>query len=104
ADLQLGVVRNLAADIAESLPGHGARDTADDLAVELDLVRRSRVGDFELAQQTVRVAAVVQARDRLLARIAALRERDVRLLEPRLRRQNGLVELLPPGRRTRVNP
>src|SRR5205823_15061962 len=80
------------------------RHPADHPFAQADLVAGRGRLDLELAQQAVRVAAVVPARDRLLARVAALRERDVRLLEAGLGRENRLVELLPPGRRARVDP
>src|SRR6266550_297031 len=49
------------------------------------------------------MAAVVESRDRLLARIAPLRERDVRLVQSRLGGENRLVELLAPRRNPRLD-
>src|SRR5262249_25970288 len=43
------------------------------------------------------------ARDRLLARIAALGEADVRLVEPGLRRKDRVVELVAPARDARLD-
>ena len=56
------------------------------------------------AQPAVRAAAVVQPRDRLLARVAALREGDVRLVEPGLGGEDRLVELAAPDRRAGLDP
>src|ERR671922_1986316 len=47
---------------------------------------------------------MVEARDRLLAGIAPLRERDVRLVQSCLGGKNGLVELPAPGRRSGLDP
>ena len=66
--------------------GRGARHPADDLAVErqLRVVGGEPVtGERQHAKAAVGVAAMVQARDRLLAGVAALREADRALLEPR---------------------
>ena len=60
--------------------------------------------DLEHAQRPVRVPAVVEAGDRLLARVAALRERDRALVEPRLGRQDRVVDLGSPARRAREDP
>jgi hypothetical protein len=46
----------------------------------------------------------VEPRDRLLARIAALREADGALRQPGLRGQYAVVDLLPPGRRAGLDP
>ncbi len=76
----------------------------------LPLVRRSRrrrggrlAVEPEHAQPAVHVAAVVQARDRLLARVAALRERDRALVQPRLRRKDAVVDLACPTRASRAS-
>ena len=50
------------------------------------------------------MAAVVQPRDRLLPRVAPLRERDVRLVEPGLGRQDRVVDLLAPGGDAGLDP
>src|SRR6266542_4084378 len=50
------------------------------------------------------MAAVAQARDRLLARVAALVERDRALVEPGLGGQHAVVDLVPPPRRTSLDP
>ena len=57
--------------------------------------------ELEHAQPAVRVAAVVQPRDRLLARVAALREGDVRRVEARLGREDPVVDLVTPARHAR---
>src|SRR5919198_3205867 len=103
ADQQRGVVRDLAPHVAERAAGNRARDAADGLLAQDDLVAGARSGNLEDAQATVGTAAVVEARDRLLARVAALGEGDVGLVEPGLGGQNGLVELLAPGRRARLD-
>ena len=48
--------------------------------------------------------AVMEPRDRLLAGIAPLGERDVRRVEPGLGREDALVELLPPRGDPRLDP
>ena len=60
--------------------------------------------DLEHAQAPVDLPAVVQAGDRLLPRIAALRERDVRLVQPGLGGKDRAVELLAPGRGRGLDP
>src|SRR5581483_3181361 len=55
-------------------------------------------------QRAVDLAAVVLAGDRLLPRVAALRERDVRRLEPRFGRQHAVVELPSPARHAGLDP
>src|SRR5207247_215586 len=79
-----------------------ARTAAHGLSVvcELDLLEgRLTAVESEDAKRAVRMTAVVQARDRLLARVAALREADRPLVEARLRRKDALVELAPEPRR-----
>src|SRR4029077_55265 len=83
---------------------HGARHAADRLLAEEDLVARARVRDLEHAQAAVRAAAVMQARDRFLAGIAALREGDVRLAETGLGGEDRLVQLAAPDRRAGLDP
>ena len=86
--LERRVVRHLAADVAERQPVDRARDAPDGLAVGADLGVAARAAlDLEHAQPPVRVPAVAQARDELLARIAALRPRHRALVEA------GLFEL-----------
>src|SRR4029453_12742533 len=104
ADGEDAVVGHLGAHIAERTTGDGARDAATPLVVPDDVVARARGLDLELAQTTVDVAAVVQAGDRLLAREAPFRERDVRLVETRLGGEDRFVELLAPGRSPRLDP
>ena len=80
---------------------------AHDLAVErqLGVVGAGVVAvEREDAQAAVRVAAVVQPCDRLLAGVAALREADRALLETRLGREDPVVELAPPGGRAGQDP
>src|SRR4051794_39724814 len=72
---------------------HGA-EPADGLLAELQL-RAGRLGRAQpqAAQVAVRLAAVVQARDGLLADVAALAERHGALVEPGLLRDDRLVEV-----------
>ena len=94
-DAELGVLRNLDSYIAKRPVTDCARDTSDDLFAVADLVARLGALDLEHLQAPVDLAAVVQPGDRLLARIAALRERDVRLVEARLGREDRVVDSLP---------
>src|SRR6266550_458334 len=50
------------------------------------------------------MAAEMQARNRLLPRVAALRERDVRRVEARLRREDPVVDLVFPARHAALDP
>src|SRR6476659_4857586 len=98
-DAELSVLRNIDSYVAERPVTDCARDPADGLCAVADLVARLGALDLERLQAPVDLPAVVQPGDRLLARIAALRERHVRLVEARLGREDRVVELLPPGRR-----
>jgi hypothetical protein len=69
-----------------------------------DLVSGPSGVHLEHTQLPVHLAAVVQARDRLLARVAALRERDVRLRQARFGGENRVVDLLPPRRSPGLDP
>src|SRR5262249_36207016 len=104
ADPQHGVVGHLAPDVAERAAWHGTRDAANRLLAEDDLVARLGLFDLETPQSPVRVPAEVETRDRLLARVAALGEGDVRRVEPGLGRKDGLVELLAPHRGAGLDP
>src|SRR3954465_10882489 len=104
ADLEHGVVFDLAADIAERSAGNGARHAPDRLPVADDLIAGRSVLDLEHPQPAVRAAAVVQPRDRLLAGVAALGEGDVRLVDPGLGGQDRLVELAAPDGRAGLDP
>src|SRR5262245_26029283 len=106
-----GVPRNLHADVPESddaaSVAHGTRDATHDLALERELcVVRRNVVAFELedAQRPVHAAAVVLARDRLLARVAALLEVDRPRLEAGLCGKDAVVDLASEARRTRTDP
>ena len=79
-----------------------ARDPPDDLSVEGELrVIRREVGalDRQHAEAAVRMPPVMEPRNRLLAGVAALREADRTLLEPRLGRHHAVVELATEPRR-----
>src|SRR5579884_4360776 len=60
--------------------------------------------ELEDAQPAVRMAAEVQPRYRLLTRVAALRERDVRLVEARLRGKDPVVDLALPAWNSALDP
>ena len=65
--------------------------------------RGATVGlELQHAQAAVRVAAVVQPRDRLLARVAALREADRPLGQAGLGRQHAVVDLAAEARACRL--
>src|SRR3954449_7307117 len=84
---KIGVVRDLRAYVAERDAVRCAGDAPDSLVVVHELVTRRHVAlDVEHPQAPVDLAAVVLARDRLLARVAPLVEVDMRLFEPGLRR------------------
>src|SRR5579859_3687396 len=92
-------------DDAAVRAARGARDPADLASfVQQWRVVLGRLVEIEDSQPPVRVAAEAKTRDRLLARIAALREGDVAVVEPRLRRKNPVVELAPPARYGALDP
>ena len=68
------VVGNLVADVRERETGDGARHAPDHLPLPDEVDARLGGVDLENPETTVRMAAVVQPRDRLLPREAALRE------------------------------
>src|SRR5256714_10804891 len=97
------VIRHLRPHVGERddgaiLAARGARDAADLLpVVEERRVALGELVELEDAQPAVRMAAEVQARDRLLPRVTALRKGDVRRVETRLRGEASVVDLaLPP--------
>ena len=90
--------RDFDADVAESAVADGARHAPDDLVAVADLVTGLGAFDLQHPQAAVDLAPVPKARDRLLARVAALGERDVRLVETCFGRKDRVVELLAPGR------
>src|SRR6266550_955132 len=101
ADEELGAVRHFRAHVTERQAADCARDPADCLSAADDLRLRVRylvAGKLEHAQSAVDLPAVVLTRDRLLARIAALREADVGLLQSGLCGKHALVELAAPAR------
>src|SRR5205085_2080330 len=68
-------------------------------------VRRNVVAfDLEDTQAAIELPAVVLTRDRLLARVAALAEADVRLRQSGFRRQHAIVDLAPPARDAGLDP
>src|SRR6476646_10125808 len=85
------VIRHLRPHVGERydsavLAARGARDAADLLpVVEERHVALRQLVELEDAEPPVRMAAEVQARNRLLPRVAPLREGDVRRVEARLR-------------------
>src|SRR6185437_912019 len=81
-------------DDAAVRAARAARDAAD----LTPLVQQSRVVFRQLIElddpkPSIRMAAEMEARDRLLSGVAALRERDVRPVETRLRGKDAIVEL-----------
>src|SRR5438876_6622077 len=92
------MVRDLDPNIAEGDAVHCARDPADRLTFVEQLVAWLwGAFDLEHAQAAVHLASMALAGDRLLARIAALREADVRVVQACLGRQDFLVELAAPA-------
>ena len=75
-----------------------AARSAGELVEELGL-RLGRLLEREHTEAAVRVAAIVEAGDRLLARVAALREADGALGQAGLGGKDAVVDLLPPGGR-----
>ena len=103
------VARNLDAHVPQAddvvSVSHGARHPSDDLVAEDELgvvLRNLGAVDLEHAQRAIHPAAVVLARDRLLAGVAALLEVDRRPVEARLRRQDTIVELVAEARSSRL--
>src|SRR5262249_23002883 len=84
--------------VAERDAVRSARDAADRLSVQDELVSPLDGVDLQQSQLAVDLSTVVLARDRLLARIATLGEADVRLLEAGLLGKDQFVEFLPPAR------
>jgi len=74
-----------------------ARDRAEQALTERELGAHREwprsVGHAQSAQVPVRLAAIVQPRDRLLSDVAALRERHGALVEPGLLGDHGVVEV-----------
>src|ERR687895_360831 len=97
--LEFGVVRDLDTHVAQGDAVDGARHPSHRLVAEADLVPgRSRL-DLEDTEAAVDLAAVAEPRDRLLARIAALREADCRLVQAGLGGEHPVVQIpAPPGR------
>ena len=60
--------------------------------------------EAQAAHAAVRVAAVMQPRDRLLARVTALGEADRPILEPGLGRHRLAIELMPEAGHPRLDP
>src|ERR671937_320138 len=103
--MQLGVVRNLDADVTEREVANGARHAPDDLAGVRDLlVGLDFAVDVEDAEAAVDLSPVVLARDRLLTRIAALREAHVGLRQPGLGGKHTLVDLAAPCGNRALDP
>ena len=81
-------------DRAEARGHRGARDLAGGALLVGDLhPRGDGLGRQQPAEPAVRLAAVEEPRDRLLADVAALRERDGALVEPGLLRNHRVVEI-----------
>src|SRR5207244_2812645 len=81
-ELQRRIVWDLDSHVGQSNAWDRTRDPAHLLAVQEQLVSAFGVSvDFQHSQAAVDFAAVALPRDRLLPRIAALREADVRLVQ-----------------------
>src|SRR5690348_13298198 len=101
---KLRVVGNLCPYISKGDTIRGAGDAAYPLSLERQLVTGLRSArDLQHAQAPVHLAAVVLARNRLLAGIATLAEADVRLLEPGFGGKDAVVELVTPARNARLD-
>src|SRR4029077_14060506 len=104
-ELQVRVVRDLYAHIAECDAWDHARDAAHPLAVEEQFGTRGRVAfHVQHAQLAVHLPAIALTRDWLLARIAAFAEADVRLVEARFGREDLFVDLSAPARNACLDP
>src|SRR5436190_9109774 len=104
------VIRHLRPHVGERddgaiLAARGARDAADLLpTVEERRIALGQLVELEDAQPAVGMAAEMQPRHRLLPRIAALREGDVRRVEARLRREDPVVDLALPAGNAALDP
>src|SRR5207253_9675355 len=83
--------------VAERQVARSAGDPSHDLLAECELVRGGLALELQHAETPVHLASVVESRDRLLARIAALREAHVRLGQAGLGRKNRVVDLPAPA-------
>jgi hypothetical protein len=82
-----------------------ARDAADLLSLQQQVISlRGLAVDLQHAQPAVHLAAIALPGDRLLARIAAFAEADVRLVETGFCGQDAIVDLSPPARDARFDP
>ena len=104
SDGEVGVVGNIGAQVAE-------RDSRATLVIRPTTFSPWRISSPGSAASISRtrsvrftLPAVVQPRDRLLPRVAAFRERDVRLVQAGFRRQDRVVELLAPRRDASLDP
>src|SRR5205085_5953775 len=74
-------------------------DAADGALAQADLhASERRRGQAQAAQVSGGLAPVVEARDRLLAHVAALREAHGALVQPSLLRDRALVDVAPEAR------
>src|SRR6478735_6262955 len=108
-EIESGIGGHLAPDVGkrdDAVCGvrRGARHPPDGLAVERELcVVDRKVGAFHRhdPETAIRMPSVVEPCDRLLSRVAALREADRPLHESRLGRHHAIVELASEPRRAR---
>src|SRR5262245_26534190 len=103
-DGKLGLVGDVDPHVAERPVRNRARYAPDDLLAVSDLVAGLGALDVEHPQPPVDLSAMAETGDRLLPRVAALRKRDVRLVETCLRGEDRVVELLAPGGRGGFDP
>src|ERR671922_827918 len=102
----MDVVGHIGAHVAECDTTSRTGDASDNLAVleNFRVPLGNRVAlDLEHPQAAVHLAAVVLARNRLLARIAPLGEADVRLVETGFGREDAVVDLPTPAGDARLD-
>src|SRR5436309_4113532 len=104
-DFQDCFLRDLYSHVAQCYAFDCAGDPSDRLAFQLQLVSWLRFAfDVQDPQPAVHLASMPLPGDRFLARIATLREADVRFVETRFRRQDSLVDLATPARDAGLDP
>src|SRR6186997_3031157 len=92
ADFELRVSWDFYSHISERQSWDGARDAADLLSFQQQLVSLRRFAvDLQNAQLAIHLAAIALPGDRLLARIAAFAEADVRFVETGFCGQDAIV-------------
>src|SRR5438445_7973894 len=104
-ELQFGVLRDLYSYVAERDAFDCAGDSSDCLPVSLQFVSRfCFTVDVQHSQLAVHLASIALAGYWFLARIAALCEADVRLVEARFGGEDALVDLAAPAGDAGLDP